>query len=89
MVGFWKKIQAITREGEEAGPGQPFPSLKSSKYSWPREMEPCAEVEAFSNPPPHFVSPAPISKIWQPVLPSTGEDSNSINSPYNACFQGF
>jgi hypothetical protein len=92
MVGFWKKIQAVTREGEEAGPGQPFPSPNSSRYSWPQEMGPCySEGDEVSSPGhlPHLVSPSPISKIWQAVLPSSGDDSDSINSPYNACFQGF
>lgn len=38
MVGFWKKICARPRGLDQPGPGQPFPCLTQSSYTWPREM---------------------------------------------------
>lgn len=88
MVGFWKKIEARTRENEEPGPGQPFPTLNNTKYTWPNEMatlEPNSESVISTS----YVSPLPISRIWQPVSPTDAEDMNILNAPYNSCFQGF
>ena len=38
MVGFWKEIAAKDRGLDTAGPGQPFPPLGRTKYTWPAEM---------------------------------------------------
>jgi hypothetical protein len=102
MVGFWRHIQAKTREGEEAGPGQPFPALHGSRYTWQHEvseLEPSHESDTVSPQQAiEFVPPIPVPKIWQPVHPQTqttsggGEHTQATltsSPPYNSCFQGF
>jgi hypothetical protein len=89
MVGFWRNIQAKTRENEEAGPGQPFPAPQGSRYTWHHEvsaLEPPADP--VTHPAIDFVAPLPVPRIWQSVLPTSGGE-NPANSPYNSCFQGF
>jgi hypothetical protein len=38
MVGFWVSISSIDRGLDNPGPGQPFPDLAVSSYTWPHEM---------------------------------------------------
>lgn len=91
MVGFWRKIEARTRDHEEPGPGQPFPDIYKTKYTWPSEMtllEPPSSSDIGLST--SYISPLPISRIWQPVSPSDGDmDGEMLNVPYNSCFQGF
>jgi hypothetical protein len=34
MCGFWTKISARPRGVDQPGPGQPFPDLAQTKYTW-------------------------------------------------------
>ena len=40
MVGFWSSITARYRGIDKPGPGQPFPDLTKTAYTWPFEMKP-------------------------------------------------
>jgi hypothetical protein len=74
MVGFWKEIAAKDRGLDTAGPGQPFPDLGRTKYTWPAEMTIAAFEHSSasstgkgSTPTTTPVEPLRLSAIWEPI----------------------
>mmetsp|Transcript_20103 Transcript_20103/g.28814 ORF Transcript_20103/g.28814 Transcript_20103/m.28814 type:complete len:654 (-) Transcript_20103:234-2195(-) len=101
MVGFWKTIAATDRGLDHPGPGQPFPNISESNYTWPAEMLPIeiatSSTISESRKDCPEVIPIPVSCVWEPIdclLSSHSEERASTRtSPvapsYNQCFQGF
>jgi hypothetical protein len=91
MVGFWRKIEAVNRGENHAGPGQPLPSAETT-YSWPRELAPVLDL-------PHneqklaTVQPQHLQRIWEPIDSFKGGSSLLLDGmklpQYTAIFQGF
>lgn len=91
MVGFWRKIEAVYRGENNAGPGQPLPSATSS-YTWTEELAPSLDLsDNGSSVVP--VEPQYLSCIWEPIDSFKGGSSlrlGSIKLPeYTSMFQGF
>lgn len=100
MVGFWKSIAARERGLDNPGPGQPFPDISKTSYTWPLEMasQPALgylKGDRFSEVVER--SPIYVSNVWEPIdVDSTKADPASIirkglakKPDYDACFQGF
>ena len=91
MVGFWRKIEAVDRGENNAGPGQPLPSATSS-YTWTEELASSLDLsDNGSSVVP--VEPQYLSCIWEPIDSFKGGSSlrlGSIELPeYTSIFQGF
>jgi len=100
MVGFWNRICAKDRGLDNAGPGQPMPSIHSNKHSWPRELELKRELEAQVDVSAcRQINLHHLDAVWEPVesnsssssgSSSSSSSSSSSNPPhYLRCFQGF
>jgi hypothetical protein len=72
MVGFWKEIAAKDRGLDTAGPGQPFPDVARTKYTWPKEMS-LAALEGASAAAP--------TKAGGTVFSCAGEASGAVLEP--------
>lgn len=89
MIGFWKEICAYERGIDVAGPGQPYPSLENTHYTWPLEMIEKIPEEDWINANDSIVevTPSRLATVWEPI------DSNPlrrVSEPsYHSCFQGF
>jgi hypothetical protein len=71
MVGFWKEIAAKDRGLDTAGPGQPFPDLARTKYTWPKEMSVAALESAGAAP----------AKAGGTVFTRVGETAEAVMEP--------
>ncbi len=72
MVGFWKEIAAKDRGLDTAGPGQPFPDLGRTKYTWPKEMS----IAALEGAGAGGASSTSGAKIGETVFSCTGEGAS-------------
>ncbi len=90
MVGFWKEICAVDRGLDRPGPGQPFPDLTRTKYTWPNEMAFPAGHDGHQEPTTELeeVIPQDVKVVWEPI--EGGNSIRALTKPcYNLCFQGF
>jgi hypothetical protein len=100
MIGFWKKICARDRGLDCPGPGQPYPDLSQTKYTWPKELAFSSSSKEGEDGLPSGatsassatsfdqlvdVEPPPVSAVWEPVDPKR----LAPKPCYNQCFQGF
>lgn len=71
MVGFWRSIAAKCRGKDVPGPGQPFPTVGNTRYSWPAEMTLKTELNSSSSgagsSPLKLVAPIELSSIWEDI----------------------
>lgn len=85
MVGFWDKISATPRGTDCPGPGQPFPIVEDTKYTWPAEMAIDSSIQYNLDKTLTPVEPQQIPKVWENMTASMASQAPS----YQECFQGF
>lgn len=88
MVGFWRKIQAVSQADGSAGAGQPYPhpttalsddstqqgdETPSPRYTWPLEMQ-VFEIHDENTCLVKPVIPTYVPVVWEPVC-SVSESS--------------